>query len=354
MPSLDDIIKIELSASATPVDTQLTTIPLLVAAEQPDWEDDRAAHTYGSVQDLLDDGFEAESATVAYARLLLGQGLIPGTFVVGRKTAAGLTAGDLDAIAQADNSWYGAVVVKGTEAELRTAANWALSQRKLFVGATADLANADSSKTGSLAATLKAESQRRFALLVTPGSADKGADAAWLGGQLPATPGSNNWAYNTLQGVATDTFTTAQLRTLIGTAVDGVRGNNANVYIQRAGSGSTQYGTTASGEWIDNVVGEDWLIFNLQASIFSVLKNNRKVPYTDKGVGLLLAACHGVLDTAVNNGLLSRESPYTVSAPSVATASALDKINRRCPLISIDCTLAGAINSVRLQINVSP
>ena len=352
--SLDDIVKIEFSASATPVATALTTIPLLVAPDAPAWEDGKACHTYATVADLLEDGFDSDSPTVAYARLLLGQGLIPGTFLVGRKAGAALTKADLDAIAQADNSWYGGVVVQGTDDELHTAAAWALSQRKLFVGASASSNNADASKTDSLAATLKAENQRRFALLVSPANAQDGVDAAWLGGQLPATPGSNNWAYNTLNGVATDNFTTSQLRAIIGTAVDGTRGNNANVYITRAGSGSTQYGTTSSGDWIDNVIGEDWLVFNLQAALFGVLKNSRKVPYTDKGVSMLLAACHGVLDQAVVNQLVSSETPYTITAPSVTTVSAQDRINRRSPIISINCTLAGAINSVRLQINVQP
>jgi hypothetical protein len=353
MISLDDVIRIDLSASATPVDTALTTVPLLIAKDTPTWTDSKACHSYSTVQDMLDDGFEDDSPTVAYARLLTGQGP-SGVFYVGKKAGATLAASDLDAIAATDNSWYGFTVVQGTDDEIHTAATWALGHRKLQIAASATSSNGDASSTTSLAAVLESEAQRRTALVFSPASADDGIDAAWMGGQLPATPGTNNWAYVTLAGVPTDTLTSAQIRATIGTAVDGTRGNNANVYIYRAGSGSTQYGTVSSGEWIDNIVGEDWLVFNLQSALFSVLKNNRKVPMTDKGVSLLLAACHSVLDRGVVNGLISAETPYTVSAPSVTTLTQQQKIGRQAPLISIDCTLAGAVNSVRVVVNVKP
>lgn len=351
--TLDDVIRIDLSASAVPVATALTTVAMLVAPDAPAWTDGKAAHTYNSVQEMLDDGFASDSPTVQYARLLLGNDY-QSYFVVGKKAGAALATSDLDAISVADNSWYGFTVVQGTDDEIHTAASWALGTRKLQIAASSTAANADSSSTTSLAAVLKSESHRRTALVFSPGSASKGIDAAWLGGQITATPGTNNWAYVTLDGIATDPLTSSQLRACIGTAVDGTLGNSSNVYISRAGSGSTQFGSVSSGEWIDNIVGEDWLIFNLQSALFSVLKNNRKVPMTDKGVSLLLAACHGVLDRGVVNGLISSETQYTISAPSVTTLSAQEKISRRAPLISIDCTLAGAINSVRVVVNVKP
>lgn len=346
MAVIDSLIKIDISQTATPVATTTTTIPLLFSDEAPNWDDGLAAHTYGSLSEVLDDGFEADSAVAAYVTAMLSQGTAPSKFYVAKKAGSALTVDDLEAATAIASDFYAAILVKGTDAEIETAAPWFEAHRKMLFVASASESIGVASDETSVAATLHAKNYRRTSLTFSPGSADKGIEAAWVGGQIPLTPGSNNWAYKTLKGIAADALSSGQIAACIGSPVDETFGNGANVYVSQSGRGVTLTGQTSSLDFVDNIVGEDWLYFNLQADLLSVLASQRKVPLTNKGVGLLEATVTGVLLRGIDNGLIDPVAGYSVSAADVSTLSSADRAARRSPTINFQCTLQGAVNAV--------
>ena len=169
-------------------------------------------------------------------------------------------------------------------------------------------------------------------------------ESAWQGGQLPKQPGSITWWGKTLIGITPDVLTT--------TAINNVKGKNGNVYETIAGVSMMHNGVVASGEYIDIIRGVDWIHARISENVFSLLANADKVPFTDAGVGSIMTEIRAVLDTAVENGILVKDT-IIVSAPLVADVSTANKANRLLPDVTFSGTLAGAIHKVTINGKVS-
>jgi hypothetical protein len=250
-------------------------------------------------------------------------------------------------IAQAqlqNNSWYGLAICSNLDGDIQQVATFVESQVKLFGAVTSTAAVATSSTT-DIASVLKSQSLKRT-FLFSSNEPTEGKETAWMGGQLPAVPGSNSWAYKTLDGCTEDVLTAAQQGYLIGTPEAGVAGKNVNIYQAVGGVGITQMGWAIGGQYLDITVGIDWLRAQLQTNIFSALVNSSKIPYTDKGTGVLISAVSAAIQQGVQNGLIDGTSPITITAPLVATVPTNQRAARVAPTISFSCRLAGAYNAV--------
>lgn len=255
-------------------------------------------------------------------------------------------ATDLAAIQGESDAWYGMVGCAFTDADIQEAAAYIEAQKKIFIAVSSTSAIATTSTT-DLGSVLKGKSYKRTGLIFTGSSyVAEGKDAAWVGGQLPFTPGANNWAFKTLVGCTPDVLTQTQQTILIGDPVAGVQGKNVNIYQTVGGVNITQMGTMASGQYIDITVGVDWLESTLQVNIYSALVNAAKIPYTDKGTGILISAVKAAIDQGVVNGLIDGNSPITISAPPVLSVSTNQRAQRIAPTITFSCRLAGAFNAV--------
>lgn len=242
------------------------------------------------------------------------------------------------------NNWYGMVGCSFTDSDISQAAALIETLRKIYVAVSSTSAIATNVST-DIGSILQGKSYKRTALIFTP-EAVEGKDAAWVGGQLPQVPGSNNWAFKTLFGCTPDNLTSTQQSILIGDPVAGVPGKNVNMYQTVGGVNITQMGTMAGGQFIDITVGVDWLETTLQTNIFTALVQAAKIPYTDKGVGVLISAVQSAIDQGIVNGLIDGQSPITISAPAVLSVPANQRANRIAPTISFSCRLAGAFNAV--------
>lgn len=253
-------------------------------------------------------------------------------------------ATDLLNIINENNNWYGIVLCSNTDADIEQLAAAVEPLTKIFIGTSSDAA-IPTNATSDLASYLKGKSYKRTALIysATPNS---GVDAAWMGGQLPAVPGSNNWAFKTLEGISPDTLTPDQQSILIGDPVAQVPGKNVNIYQIVGGVDVTEMGTMAGGQYIDITIGVDWLKAEISTNLYTALTQSPKIPYTDKGTGVLISAVRAAIDQGVVNGLIDGNSPITITAPSVLSVPATQRANRVAPTISFTCRLAGAFNAV--------
>jgi len=153
---------------------------------------------------------------------------------------------------------------------------------------------------------------------------------------------------------------------------DTLQEKHCNVYVGIAnGAQIIQYGTSASGEFTDTIIGADALALDVQNSLFNVLyTTNTKVPQTDMGMTILINACDAVCATYVRNGYLGPgvwNAPgvgaitqgqllnlgYYVYAPSMGDQSLADRAARIAPLIQILAKCAGAIHHADVLIFVN-
>lgn len=253
---------------------------------------------------------------------------------------------DIGAIISISNQWYGMCITQGTDSDVEQAAALIETLKKIYIGIT-DSSSVPTSSSTDVASILKSKAYTRTGLIYTAtGNISEGKDAAWLGGQLPAVPGSNNWAFKTLVGCTPDTLSQNAQAVLIGNPVAAVAGKNVNIYQTVGGVNITQMGTMAGGQYIDITVGIDWLVSTIQSNIYTYLVQNPKIPYTDIGVGIFISAVTAAIDQGATNGFIDGNSPISVTAPSVLTVPASQRANRISPTISFSCRLAGANNAV--------
>ena len=165
-------------------------------------------------------------------------------------------------------------------------------------------------------------------------------ECAWAAARLPYDPGSVTWAYTQLASTGADSYTATERTTIEGTNVQG------NHYVAEANVGITRPGKMFGGEWIDVVRGLDWLEARLQERLFTLLVNEPKVPYTEAGLGQLVAEVRGQLREAEDRSVI--DSGWTVTVLSVADQAPADRTNRIVRGLEFQARLAGAVHTINI------
>jgi hypothetical protein len=245
--------------------------------------------------------------------------------------------------------WYGLSVCSQDASDLKQVAAYIETQVKIF-GADSNAADILTSSTTDIASYLKGKSYKRTWILYSAES-NNGAAAAWIGGQLPQTPGASTWKFKQLVGITPDTLTASQRLACIGQL--GVPGKNCNIYETVGGVPITEEGVMVGGQFIDLTVGLDWLRSTMQANVYSLLVQNPKVPYTVQGEVLIENAIRQTLQQGVTNGLIDGNSPITVTVPEISSISVNDRAIRLLPDVTFSCRLAGALHFVVINGSVS-
>lgn len=170
--------------------------------------------------------------------------------------------------------------------------------------------------------------------------------------------------YKTEPGIVAETLNTTQAAA--------VSGFNCNVYVNyNNGAGIIQFGVATSGQFIDSVIGCDWLASNVQTALFNALFTTpTKIPQTDAGMHVLAVAIAGVCQQGVNNGLLAPgtwnapgfgqlkqgdfiSQGYYVYQPPVSSQSPSDRAARKSVPFQVAAKLGGAVHTVACTINVN-
>ncbi len=165
-------------------------------------------------------------------------------------------------------------------------------------------------------------------------------------------------------GVAAETLTASQITNL--------ESYNVNVFVAYAnGVPIIEPGICPSGQFIDTIVGVDWLRNQCATNVFNILfTQTTKIPQTDAGVNTLLTGVSQACGQGVTNGLLAPgvwnaggfgtlqegqtlPKGYYVYAPSVASQSEAQRAERVCPPIQVASKLAGAVDLVSGTIYVN-
>jgi hypothetical protein len=261
-------------------------------------------------------------------------------------------ADDLNNILGQDNTPYGIILCSNDKDDLLQLAAAVEPLKKIAMVVSQD-SNIPTSATTDVLSVLKGKAYDRTALVFSPVNNDKGIEAGWMGGQLPQTPGSNNWAYKTIKGCSPDPLSDNARTIIIGVPVEGIDGKNGNVYTTVGGQNVTQMGRMVSGQYIDITIGADWLESTIQTNVYQSLVSLSKIPYTNQGTGILISNVDAAIKQGIVNGLIDGKRPISITAPLVEDTPFAQRANRIAPTISFSCYLAGAFNSVKVSGTVS-
>lgn len=160
--------------------------------------------------------------------------------------------------------------------------------------------------------------------------------------------------------------------TLAASQADALKAKNCNVFLNYNNNTSIlEQGVMASGNYIDEITGTDWLAVTIQRDLYNALYSNiTKIPQTDAGMQVLTTVCAARCAQGVNNGLIAPgvwnsggfgklsqgdylDKGYYIYAAPVATQAQADRVARKAVPIQIAVKLAGAVHSIDCTINVN-
>lgn len=347
--ALKDIVEVNITRQTTSVAVAAFNVPLILSqfATSKTTTTFTRARVYGSVAEMASDGWASTDAVYKIANAIFSQNPSVNKIVVGRKDSgdASIDAA-LNAIANENNDWYGVVVDQSMVANFADVASWVETAKKFAIFWITDVNAYDASKSTDLASVLKLANRNRSAVIwhATPTGGADYPDAAWMGDGFPYEPGTSTWAYKTLNGVTPDTLLASQETAL--------KGKNCNYYTTVGGVSITQEGKVASGEYIDIIIGTDWIEARLREAVYSALVNNRKIPYDDTGIAMIEGLVKGVLNEAASKGILQADS-IAVTVPKYADIPQADKLARKLPDVKFSALYQGAIHSVTINGTIS-
>lgn len=293
----------------------------------------------------------------------------------GAYVAAGIAAETaLTAVTTLDQmfstTWYAAIVGAAADTDHQAIAAYIeAANPPHFYGVTTQEGGVlVSGDTGDIAAELKASGYNKSAVIYSSSSLyvvmsllARILTTAWLGANTTIT-----LMYKQLPGVTPETLTVPQALA--------ISAKNCNVFITYQNNTQlVQYGTCASGQFIDTIIGADWLAGQIQTGVFNVLYTTpTKIPQTDAGVGVLVNAIEAACVQGVTNGLLAGGLPWNatgfgalnqgdilskgfyVYAPPEALQSPTARAARQSPIIQVAAKLAGAIHTVSVLLFINP
>lgn len=293
----------------------------------------------------VSEGDSADPVGIA-ARIAFSQSVKPQKiYIAVQKTTEGSTLEAPTATlsrAESENGWYVALAAGIPEEDLEDMAEWTEAREKMFGYAYAD--PADNPVTNTY--------YRTFGICYgdDAGSGDPYKHVAMAVRFLSYDAGSETWVNKSLASVSTSHFT--------DTEVDTIDKDPASYYIQVGDTGLVQGGKVRAGEWIDVIRFRDWLKNDMQLRILNLLVKRPKVPYTDKGIGLVRNQMIASLKEGTRRGGIAEDQynseeelipGFTTSVPLAADLSDEQKKSRVLEDCTFSAILAGAIHVVNVN-----
>lgn len=241
----------------------------------------------------------------------------------------------LTAVENENNTWYGVVLDTHAANIVEPFSDAINARRKLFGTATSDTTATATTQT-DIAAILSNKNADRTYGVYLPTADTEWPEAAWMGSQMPYTPGSNDWDFKRAVGVTRSVLSDTQRANL--------RSKNCNMYTTVAGVDIFQDGDTFGGSPVDEVIGVDWLYARLQEGVFGRLIRSLKVPMTNPGLAIIENEIRSVLSQAEANGLIDRG--WTVTTPDVLEIPENMRAQRTAGTFVFRARLQGSIRKV--------
>jgi len=318
---------------------------LLFVTENTDFSAPEVRGPFGSLDEVTND-YGSASEPYKFAQEAFSQGQGFSSLKIGHK-ATGDTWTDAiaDIVNNGDADWYAIAIESRNAADIELVAAEAQARRRLFIAVTADSDVLDGNISTDIATSLLDQSYNRTGLLYKSDGATTYPEAAWFGRMLPLDPGTVNWAYKSLSGVAVDNFTTAERGAL--------RDKRANYYEMIAGNPITYGGyTSEAGKFLDIIRGVDWLQTRMQEDFIALQTSQNRIPYVGGGEIIESQVVRRRLDIAVAEGVVAND--YSVTVPQAQDQDPTERSSRNYPGITFTANYIGAVNKIEIDGVVSP
>ena len=326
---------------------------------------------YSGISEMLEDGFTLDDRLYKAAALIFGQAKKPQRVAVGCISVPETPVGAMQACREANGEWYvGIFCAEVTTAEHLAVAEYieAIKPNTLYGYTTSDVAvttNAD----GNIFAAMKAKNYRRsFGQYSSKHPDAICAIVGWAMGAMTGTAGSAyTLAYKTEVGVETEN----SIGVFSSSAVNAIKANNGNVYINRGSYYDIfEEGTMADGTWFDEMIFLDKYQNDMQLSLMDLLYQNNKIAQTEPGMTQLIDAVKEVCQDMNRVGFIESgvwkaadilnlkkgdtlPGGYFIQSEPVDDQSQADRDARKAPPIYVSLKLAGAIHHVTVQVDVN-
>lgn len=238
-----------------------------------------------------------------------------------------------------DNDWYALGLTSTLLEDQKQAADWVEASEK-FAGFRTDVAGTLATSTTDIGAYIKANSYRRSFVAYHP-TATAYMEFAMFGARLPYTPGAETWAFANLVGVEAYILTETEYANAIT--------KNVTLYQTIGGRDVTVFGTVGTGEFIDQIRGEDWLSNEIQFNVWGFVSSVPKVPFTDTGLAGIDNQILAALYTGQRNGLLADDTAVSVTGPAASEYSSAERAGRQARRRDFTARFGGALHDIGID-----
>ena len=152
--------------------------------------------------------------------------------------------------------------------------------------------------------------------------------------------GGKTAKFKTLQGVKAADVSTTQVKEL--------HKSNLFTYVEKLGVLQTSEGKMLSGEYIDVILGEYWIRFRMEERMQRLALTQDKIPYTNRGIGMLVGVAELVLTEAVAMGIVE-EGQYRVDYKVREDVDSNEVALRKYDYILWTAMLQGAIHTGQIS-----
>ena len=278
----------------------------------------------------------------APAGLIVGVEVTAGDLLVEDRTSNPGLAADVTAIRAEDDDFYALLLDSNSSAEILALAAIveAASTKKLLVAQSADTGCLDADSITDVMYSASDADYFRTAIIYHPTIGLSFAAAAWVGNALAYGPGTVNWKFRELSGIAGYSLTSADRSAILA--------KRGNLIETVAGRSITCDGKVSGNEWIDVIHSLDWHHARVGERLFGVFvaAASAKIPFTDKGIDRLHTELRAQMTEAERVGLFA--AGWTTSAPRASSLTSAQRASRTLPSVTFAATLAGAINAVNV------
>lgn len=186
----------------------------------------------------------------------------------------------------------------------------------------------------------------RSAVIYSDAPETEWADAAWVGCCGPFWPESVTWKWKAPDGLAVPDLRDSERDTLEENRVNFMTAEYKHRYIKN--------GICGDGNFIDNVLGADYITYQMRENLYNTFLSNPKIGYTDEGFALVASGVFSALNQAVSLHIITKDPEsgvgvFTVTIPKRAKATDQQAANRQMPNIEWEAQLEGAVHGVKVR-----
>lgn len=259
------------------------------------------------------------------------------------RTTGATIASDLNLIMQ-QKRFYFLIGVNQTNSEILQRSAWCEANKKLHLCSSSEMGIVDNARgfgldLGNMLFNLGYE---RTAILYSANAAEF-PEAKWASVKASAPPGSVSWAYAELKGINIDNLTDNQFQN--------ASQKNVNVYIFAGDARPIVFdGKVTANEYIDTIIGIDWLRVKIQTNVFSTLAaRSEKLPFNNDGIAIIGQS----VSSALEEGLKDVLESYNLDLPTLSSFSPAERKGRHLNKIQWTGTLQSAVHTSQIRGTVS-